>query len=146
MSQCVEVVSNLRVRKNLPEGSTHGLPTLTFVRTFRSFTKTIFYEKLKNSCVCHCDALFWIRHCLGWSVETVCAHLQWSEPDLEKARTEQEKKCILPFLLFYELFHPRLRLSLQGTLRRYLRMYNLDNGRPFPHAPFPNSPKEIDQV
>ena len=40
MSQRVEVVSNLRVRKNLPEGSTHGLPTLTFVRTFRSFTKT----------------------------------------------------------------------------------------------------------
>src|SRR6266566_2657095 len=39
MSQRVEVVSNLRVRKNLPEGSTHGLPTLTFVRTFRSFTK-----------------------------------------------------------------------------------------------------------
>ncbi len=38
MSQRVEVVSNLRVRKNLPEGSTHGLPTLTFVRTFRSFT------------------------------------------------------------------------------------------------------------
>src|SRR5712692_7287688 len=40
MSQRVEVVSNLRVRKNLPEGSTHGLPTLTFVRTFRSFTTT----------------------------------------------------------------------------------------------------------
>ncbi len=38
MSQRVEVVSNLRVRKNFPEGSTHGLPTLTFVRTFRSFT------------------------------------------------------------------------------------------------------------
>src|SRR6266568_1262600 len=37
MSQRVEVVSNLRVRKNFPEGSTHGLPTLTFVRTFRSF-------------------------------------------------------------------------------------------------------------
>src|SRR5260370_23183677 len=41
MSQRVEVVSNLRVRKNFPEGSTHGLPTLTFVRTFRSFTKCI---------------------------------------------------------------------------------------------------------
>src|SRR5713226_2027714 len=39
MSQRVEIVSNLRVRKNLPEGSTHGLPTLTFVRTFRSFTR-----------------------------------------------------------------------------------------------------------
>ena len=41
MSQRVEVMSNLRVRKNLGEGSTHGLSTLTFVRTFSSFTKGI---------------------------------------------------------------------------------------------------------
>ena len=38
MSQCVEVMSNLRVRKNLGEDSTHGLSALTFVRTFSSFT------------------------------------------------------------------------------------------------------------
>src|SRR5260221_8723858 len=38
MSQSVEVVSNLRPRKNLGEGSTHGLSTLTFGRTFSLFT------------------------------------------------------------------------------------------------------------
>ncbi len=38
MSQSVEVVSNLRPRKNLGEGSTHGLSTLIFGRTFSLFT------------------------------------------------------------------------------------------------------------
>jgi hypothetical protein len=38
MGQCVEVMSNLRVRKNLGEDSTHGLSALTFDRTFSSFT------------------------------------------------------------------------------------------------------------
>jgi len=46
MSQNVEVMSNLRVRKNLGEGSTHGLSTLTFVRTFSSFTRQL---KKQNS-------------------------------------------------------------------------------------------------
>src|SRR5258707_12201571 len=41
MSQSVEVVSNLRPRKNLGEGSTHGLSTLTFGRTFSLFTNSV---------------------------------------------------------------------------------------------------------
>jgi hypothetical protein len=38
MSQNVEIVSNLRPRKILAEGSTHGLSTLTFGRTLSLFT------------------------------------------------------------------------------------------------------------
>jgi hypothetical protein len=38
MSQSVEIVSNLRPRKILAEGSTQGLSTLIFGRTFSLFT------------------------------------------------------------------------------------------------------------
>ena len=38
MSQNVEIVSNLRPRKILAEGSTYRLSTLTFGRTFSLFT------------------------------------------------------------------------------------------------------------
>jgi len=41
MSQNVEIVSNLRPRKILAEGSTHRLSTLTFGRTFSLFTSGI---------------------------------------------------------------------------------------------------------
>src|SRR5258708_17382401 len=48
MSQSMEVVSNLRPRKNLDEGSTHGLSTLIFGRTFSLFTKRISCEKKES--------------------------------------------------------------------------------------------------
>src|SRR5436309_604223 len=46
MSQNVEIVSNLRPRKILAEGSTHRLSTLTFGRTFSLFTSM----RVKASC------------------------------------------------------------------------------------------------
>jgi hypothetical protein len=46
MSQNVEIVSNLRPRKILAEGSTHRLSTLTFGRTFSLFTSLKLQKRL----------------------------------------------------------------------------------------------------
>src|SRR6266496_6448075 len=50
MNQSVEAASNLQVKKICAQCSTHGLSTLTFVRTFRSFTTT---PGMKNRVSCY---------------------------------------------------------------------------------------------